>query len=304
MPLELLYSHTLAFANQAAYEAEFPYDPPTDLSTSVTPSTAYGATAGPDGGPGVYKTGGSGAFGFDKMAMVPQGHLFRLKARYNTLSTGGAGLSMALFFVDPGNRATSFEGNLVSAAHSIAGQILVTVKTIPPYHTGAANTYSESYPAVFTPGTPYDLRIDGRRSTIQEVSPGVFAPDADGWIEVYLNDVQIGAFGPMPIWLNESTLGENGAGYYWNCARWGTNGSVSHVEVWHEPDDPDPPVTKNGGECCGIEEPSGGVPTPSTGATPIEDPTAEEPVEWHRFCTGGGVPPSGADPTHSESWYA
>lgn len=306
MPLTLLYSDDMAgYADDAAFRAAYPYDPPGDLSTSVSSQVQWSATNGPDGGPGIKRTLGLGIFGFDKFSLSPQGHLFRVKGRWQFNGTAGggneAGTVVSVWWAPATHRDDDFAGNLVTVSVTTTGQLTVVVKTTAGHANGGSNNYSEVFPGAITIGVPFDLQIDGRRSTLTESSPGVWAPADDGSITVSVDGVTLFSFSG-PVWLNRSDLPE-GTGYWNGVSLHG--GQLGAFEIWHETDSSSGPPTYGNGdggdpdECCCCEHTPGGS---SAGGTPPSDPLAEEPPVWTTFCTGGGVPPSAADPVNSEAW--
>lgn len=301
MALTLLYSHSLAFANTAAYRAEFQYDPPTDTSSSTTASTDYGATNGPDGGPGVYKVGGSGAFGFDKFPLAPQGHLFRVKGRWKELSTGSDGAAIRMWWSVSGNRIFTADKQLLQINFSATGTVTLVLGTRPPYgNAGAGYLYNDVHTSAIPIGSAFDFWIDGRRSTMVESPPGTFTPQPDGWVKAYVNGVEIASISGIPLAFDVNTIGDV-ASSYWNGIDWKMNGSLSNIEVWHDPttslDPIDPSETD---PCCGSSvNPSDGTTT--AGSTPGED-TSVAYGPWTRNCVGEGLVAEAATPSDSEAW--
>jgi len=212
-----------SYATDAAFEAAYPYDPPTDLSTSVT-SCDWGATAGPDGQPGIAKTGGSGTYGFDAVNLVPQGHLFRIEGRWGCPGTAGsAGYLLTLWWTDPGDRSGTFAGDLCNVSYATTGNLTLN---------GGGTTVVAT--AAVTPDVPFTLRLDGRRSTMTETSPGVWDPAADGWLKLYVDGVEVASIPTADVWLGDASVPVDLSGYYWNGVSFSTSGSLSDIEIWDE----------------------------------------------------------------------
>ncbi len=301
MPLALLFSDDFSgHANQAAFEAAYPYDPPTDMSTSMSDSVVWGLTEGPGGVPGVRKlTGGSGVF--DKVNLSPLGHLFRVAGRWDfnyAPSSGNETTSLVnMWWVPPGNRVSDFAGHVfqVSRIHA-STTMVVAVKTTSSYANGALNYYSQNFAGALPGSTAVNIRVDGRRSTMTETSPGVFAPALDGWVKVYLNDVEMFSF-VGPVWHGADSLNE---APYWNGVSIRPAGRFTNFEIWHEVSAVE--VVDNTDVCCSTGDGGNAVPTgggQGNGATPVQYPAIGTQIE----CAGGGTVPTQADIVFSETWW-
>ncbi len=316
------------YANQAAFYAAYPYDPPTDTTTSVVfaptsePYVAWGLTRGPGGVPGIQNvtaveapdpfSHGPFAVEVDKVNLDPQCRIFRVKGTYDFASfapTIPANSSSHLFTVwsyESANRLGSFDGNLVFFGRNhLTGAVNLNITTTPAYANtayppGATKAqYVLATPGILlTLGGTYVIQIDGQSSELTETAPGsgIYTPSTDGYVRVLVNGTQIFSF-DGPVWHGKQTTNRN-----WNSVTAVSVGKFTSFEVYDDtgcaPVPPNPPNC----ECTppiGPPKPPGSKPPPIIDPPPIDTTVGEQLA-----CFGGGVVPTQADFVPVEFWWA
>jgi hypothetical protein len=298
MPVwRLIYSNDFSgYSNEPELDADFsaPHHFPQT-------STDWGLTYGPDGQPGIRNqtvgtTGDSG--GIVRRALAPTCRGFRVKGRFNFANTGGILTIHGFCYI------TNSDGGdaLVQVARVHATSTLRTIiQTTAPFSTTGDPLrlfVQDNVGAI--PATPTDFELQGERSTITETSPGVFAPNNDGWVKVFINSVELVNF-TGPVWNDDSSFNPTP---YWNEQQIQTIGAFSEWEIYdntdcEEEEEEEPPGTSESDPCRCVDPVDPGETSP--GDAPPENPyeTFSPPT---LSCVGGGTVPTVADPTDSEIW--
>ncbi len=315
MALNLLYEDDFVSygTDENLLAAAYPYDPPGDLSPTLTPHTylTVGPTEGPSGVPGVqnttYNTGPIGQFTYfmAKVGLEPQCREFQAVGTWDFTSFSPAhplnaysGL-IQVWSYEYGNRLDSFDGNLVQISRgNSTGQLVITIQTTAAYGNSVTplGLYGQNIEGVLLENNIYTIRVYGRSSILTETSPGVWAPSTDGFAKVFINDVEVFSF-DGPVWHGEPTTNRN-----WNSVTWGLLGRFALAQVWDEvgcsPVPPNPPNC----ECT----PPIGPPKPPGSKPPviIDPPPIDTTIGEQLACLGGGVVPTQADFIPVEFWWA
>jgi hypothetical protein len=294
-----------AYASQAAFEAAYPKDQPSDMATSVV-SLSWGPTSGPDGGPGLSApliTGGQ----FDK---IVDGCLkvFRVATRL-TFTRTNICFPVIFHYHVPGSGwpLGTVSDNPFQIRKTNATDLQILVRTV------ASGGFDPNYAVgeilnAFVLNTAFNLRVDGAISTLLETSPGVFAPDTDGYIRVYVNDV-LGYEFTGKVWNGDDSFGPASSPYI-NRVRCEFKGHLTNFEIWddaavcdgggEEPPDEDEIKPSETTPCC-----SGGNDSPTDPGNPGDtvgpNPYVALPA-WIPACDGGGLVPTAPDLLDSENW--
>lgn len=318
MPLHLLYGDDFSgYANQIAMENAYPYDPPGDLTSCLSgspdnPYVRWGLTNGPSGVPGnqnvTYDDGGSHhQFGLDldKVGLDPQCRLFQAEGTWDLHTfapehpLNGSSTMITVWSYETGNRLGSFDGNLVVVGrlHG-AATVVVTVTTTPPYANNSPppgswkGLFSQSFVGAMPEATISTLRVYGRRSELTEVTAGEWAPSTDGFVQVFLNDVQIFSF-EGPVWHGNHLIGSR----HWNSVTWEQVGRFTNARVWDEigcdPTEPPP--------CPCVPPPTGPPKLPPP--IPPRPPKTPPVIGMQLACLGGGLVPTQPDLVYLENWW-
>ncbi len=324
MPLHLLYSDDFSgYANQAAFYAAYPYDPPTDNTSSVVKAptgedyVAWGLTRGPGLGPGIQNVTaveapdpfGHGPFAVevDKVNLDPQCRLFRVIGTWDFggfVPTEPANTGSHLFTVwsyESANRLGSFDGNLVFIARNhLTGVMSFNITTTPAYANVAylpgatKGTYATAIgPTLLEGGGNYSIQIDGQSSELTEDSPGsgIYVPSTDGFVRVSVNGTEVFSF-DGPVWHGKNTTNRN-----WNSV---TAVSVGRFTDWYIYDElgcdtTEPPPC----EC----EPPPTSPPKYPPPIPPRPPKTPPIIGVQLACIGGGLVPTQADLVYVENWW-
>ncbi len=329
MALHLLFADDFSgYSSQSEFQLAYPYDPPTDNTSSVveyapgTPYVAWGLTRGPGGVPGIQNVTaveapdpfGHGPFAVevDKVNLDPQCRLFRVVGTWDFggfVPTEPANTGSHLFTIwsyESANRLGSFDGNLVFIARNhLTGVMSFNVTTTPAfanvaYPPGATKgTYATAIgPTLLEGGGSYTIQLDGKSSELTETAPGsgIYVPSTDGFVTVSVNGTEVFSF-TGPVWHGRNTTNRN-----WNSVTPVSVGRFTDFEIYDETGCT--PVPPDGTETCvctppGTSTPPGTLPPPIIHPPPLETTIGEQLA-----CFGGGVVPTQADFVPVEFWWA
>ncbi len=331
MALHLLYADDFTgYASTAEFYAAYPYDPPTELDSSIPlntlgpPGTQYvewGLTRGPAGGPGIQNVSavetndpfGHGQFALevDKVNLHPQCRIFRVKGTWDfadfipTESQNTGSPLLIVWSYESSNRLESFDGNLVSVGRShITGAIVFNITTTPAFANiaTAPGAWKGTYNSVINStllesGGIYTIQIDGQSSILTEDSPGsgVWVPSTDGYVRVSVNGTEMLSF-DGPVWHGNRNTNRN-----WNSVEFDSVGRFTDLEIYDETGcTPVPPNPPN----CECTPPSGPPKPPGLPPVIIDPPPIDTTVGEQLACLGGGVVPTQADFIPVEFWWA
>ncbi len=288
MALTQLFTDSFSgYANQAAFEAAY----------SNVAGLTWGLTEGPGGTPGIVAVAPS-AGTIRKLNLNPCGRQFRVAGTFDW--SGNAEHPILIYWTD----GTTRSENIVDIWRSTVN-INVSVQTI---NSGGfdPNRYSEwasdTNPAfVVTSGVANVVRVEGLISTLTETSPGVFVPNADGYVRVYFDNVLWFEYANQEIWNGQAS--QDLTRPYWNAVQIKPTGRFTNFEVWHDDacDGASVAVVDNTDVCCSTGDGGNAVPTgggQGNGATPVQYPAIGAQLE----CAGGGTVPTQVDLVHSEGW--
>jgi hypothetical protein len=302
MALKLLFSDDFAsYSSQAEFEAAYPLDPPSDMSTSVI-NTAWSLTNGPDGEPGVNPTSFAGFFHKRGLNPCTTDGLFRVTGSFDFTATPESLLTMHWHQAGTGWPGTRSDNIFEVSRNGTLPNPTITfrVRTINSGMFDPDNWHAFVSGAI-TPGVTAVLRVEGKVSTILETSPGVYSPDTDGWAKLYIDDVEQASF-TGPVW--NGSAGQSGATPYWNAVQVAPTGHFSNFEIWDNDTcgDPSTEIVDNSDICCSAGDGGNTVPSgggQGAGAQPVQYPLIGAQIE----CAGGGLVPTQASLTHAENWW-
>ncbi len=325
MPLHLLYSDDFTgYASQSAFELAYPYDPPTDNSSSILPNpndpspyAVWGLTRGPGGVPGVQNvtateatdpfSEGPFAVDVDKVDLAPQCRLFRVKGTWDfatfspTHSQNTSSSLLDVWSYESGNRLGSFDGNLVVVGrHHTTGTMFIAITTTPAFANIATlpgatkGFYSADVPgSLITLGGSYIVQIDGKRSELTETAPGsgIYTPSTDGFIRVSVTGTELLSF-DGPVWHGNKLTNRT-----WNAITWVSAGKFTDLQIYDEigcePTQPPP--------CVCVPPPTSPPKLPPP--IPPRPPKTPPVIGMQLACLGGGLVPTQPDLVYVENWW-
>ncbi len=294
----LLWSEDFSsYGSDAAVKTAYPGEDGFNDRTYDENSADWGASAGPDGQAGiadsVVHTHDTGAIARHDLAPTCFG--FRLKGRFN-FAVPNVVLTGHYIFNSNWVTEDDAAGPIVQVSRFHSTSALTTfVRTISPYgNAGGGTAYTNTFAGALPANTPVTVEVYGRRSTILETSPGVFAPSTDGEVHFLVGGVEVDSF-TGPVWNGRSDINPTP---YWNSADYHTLGALSDIEVW---DEVGCDGTSNPPFCpC---EPTPPNPPPQPPPTPPNPPPQEPHIGEQLACLGGGLVPIQADFPPQELWW-
>lgn len=301
----LLWSDDFNYASHAALEAAYPYT----YNSGVTgmPSSIHLVTPGPDGyATGIDSKGVSADYGplFDvnQWMIAPTSRCFHFRGvwQIDTVDSVNAGQSLVnmAWVADDGSY---FFGQYwqLSVRKSDFTELNLTVKggdgTSGSYPTAA---YTSGYvPGLLTYDAANEIDVAGYISSLTETSPGsgVYSANADGSVTVKVNGATVLSWsGVVWNWKDDVATPK------WNEFEIHPSGTFSGLRVW---ECGTASVVDNADDiCCSTGDGGNTVPTgggQGNGAQPVMYPAIGSQIE----CAGGGLVPTQADLTFSETWW-
>jgi hypothetical protein len=289
-----------SYADEAALSAAYPALDGTGRYVDEL-SIDFGATLGPDGQPGIRDQAVSPARDTGAISrgdLAPTCYGFRLKARWNFATTNAELSAHEVTTLQWQSEDATYGIVNLSRAHATA-TLRLSIQTIAPYGNLSGNTVDyHEFPGVVPTNVPVTVEVNGRRSTLTQVSSGVYAPDTDGEVHLLIDGVEIYAFSG-PVWNGEASFNPTP---YWNYANFQTLGALSDIEVWDETGCA--VVPPDGSNICDCVPPTGSPVNPPVSPPPIVNPPPIEMLIGEQLaCLGGGLVPIQADFVPVETWW-
>lgn len=190
---------------------------------------AWSATGGPGGGPGIVDLGGgAGTLQKNVQLYCRQGKM-TLTADYNDWTGPGSAMVFAVWHGHPYSPSMSeFSNVLITVNHSVAGTAQVVANT-----TGA--NYNSGFVGTVPAGAVV-WRLEWQLATITGTSGSFAAPNADGYVRLYVNNTLIIDSGAIALWHESASIPSvNPAGSYSpyvNIVEMNVHGRVGLWEVY------------------------------------------------------------------------